>query len=90
MKDSDYCELKKENCENFESCKYLIKRFGVAECFHNKKEVVESAYREELSSRQKMLSSKKFTTGDNYRKDLDKRTYKEAVIDVQAKEKREC
>lgn len=86
----EVCPLEVEKCSDMESCKYLKNRFGVYECELDRKNKVEKVYKEELASREELIASGKFATGDNYRKDLDKRTYKDAVIDVQAKRKKEC
>ena len=85
------CKKDKE-CSHVNTCKYMLHRFGVFECEPSaaKKQVVEAKHQKELQDREEMLKSLDMVkSGNNYNRKIDL-TYKDAVIDKQAKGKREC
>lgn len=85
------CLVSNIECKHVNSCKYLLERFGTLECepAEFKKQTIEAKHKHELQEREELLAKGKYKTGDNYNKRLDL-TYRDAVIDKQAKEKREC
>lgn len=86
---SEKCLVSNIECNHVSSCKYLLERFGVFDCEPEKikKQAIESKHKQELQERKELLAKGKYKTGDNYNKRLDL-TYKDAVIDKQAKGKR--
>ncbi len=82
------CILTSIDCNRISSCKYMLHRFGVLECepIGYKKTLVNAIHEKELKEREELLT---VNSGDNYNKKLDL-NYKDAVIDRQAKGKREC
>ena len=85
------CKKDKE-CSHVNTCKYMLHRFGVFDCepAAAKKQVVEAKHQKELQDRKELLESLDMVKpGDNYNKKIDL-TYKDAVIDKQAKRKKEC
>ena len=89
---SQKCLLANMECSHVSTCKYMLHRFGVFECdpIEIKKESIEAKHQKELQDREELLKSLDMVkSGNNYNKKIDL-TYKDAVIDKQAKGKREC
>ena len=89
---SQKCLLANMECSHVSTCKYMLHRFGVFDCESAtiKKQKIEAKYQKELQDREEMLKNlDKVNSGNNYNKKIDL-TYKDAVIDKQAKGKREC
>ena len=89
---SQKCLLANMECSHVSTCKYMLHRFGVFDCESAtiKKQKIEAKHQKELQDREEMLKNlDKVNSGNNYNKKIDL-TYKDAVIDKQAKEKREC
>ena len=85
------CKKAKE-CDRVNTCKYTLHRFGVFDCESAtiKKQKIEAKHQKELQDREEMLKNlDKVNSGNNYNKKIDL-TYKDAVIDKQAKRKKEC
>ena len=85
------CKKAKE-CRHVNTCKYTLHRFGVFDCESAtiKKQKIEAKHKKELQDREKLLKSLDMVkSGNNYNKKIDL-TYKDAVIDKQAKGKKEC
>ena len=89
---SQKCLVSNVECSHVNTCRYTLERFGVRDCEHaaTKKRKIEAKHQKELQDREEMLKSlDKVKSGNNYNRKIDL-TYKDAVIDKQAKEKREC
>ena len=88
---SKKCLVTDKECNHVNTCRYMFHRFRVYECepTEAKKQVVEAKHKKELQDREELLANKKYHTGNNYNKKIDL-TYKDAVIDKQAKGKKEC
>ena len=88
---SQKCLLANMECSHVSTCKYMLHRFGVFDCESAtiKKQKIEAKHQKELQDREELLANRKYHTGNNYNKKIDL-TYKDAVIDKQAKGKREC
>lgn len=88
---SQKCLVSNEECSHVSTCEYTLERFGVFDCepVEIKKQDINVKHKQELKEREELLFKRSYPTGDNYNKKLDK-TYKDAVIDVQAKGKKEC
>ena len=87
---SQKCLVSNEECNHVSSCKYLLERFGVFECESEevKKQAIEAKHKHELQEREELLANLDVVKSrDNYNRKLDL-TYKDAVIDKQAKGKR--
>ena len=85
------CKKDKER-SHINTCKYMLHRFGVFDCepAAAKKQVVEAKHQKELQDREELLKNLDMVkSGNNYNKKIDL-TYKDVVIDKQAKGKREC
>ena len=85
------CKKNKE-CSHVNTCRYTLDRFGVFDCesAEVKKQAIEAKHQHELKERKELLKSlDKVNSGNNYNKKIDL-TYKDAVIDKQAKGKRRC
>ena len=82
---------KNKKCSHVNTCKYTFHRFGVFDCepAESKKKIINAKHQQELKEREELLANGKYHAGDNYNKKIDL-TYKDAVIDKQAKGKREC
>ena len=88
---SQKCLVTDKECNHVNTCRYMFHRFRVYECepTEAKKQVVEAKHQKELQDREEMLKNlDKVNSGNNYNKKIDL-TYKDAVIDKQAKGKRE-
>ena len=88
---SQKCLLANMECSHVSTCKYMLHRFGVFDCESAtiKKQKIEAKHQKELQDREEMLKSLDMVkSGNNYNKKIDL-TYKDAVIDKQAKGKRE-
>ena len=88
---SQKCLKKKKKCNHVNTCKYTLHRFGVFDCEPKeaRKPAVEAKYQKELQDREEMLKSLDMVkSGDNYNKKIDL-TYKDAVINKQAKGKKD-
>ena len=89
---SEKCLLSESECSHVNTCKYTLHRFGVLDCepVAVKKQKIEAKHQKELQDREELLKSLDMVkSGNNYNKKIDL-TYKDAVIDKQAKRKREC
>ena len=89
---SQKCLLANMECSRVNTCKYTLHRFGVLDCEPEavKKQKIEAKHQKELQDREELLKSLDMVkSGNNYNKKIDL-TYKDAVIDKQAKGKREC
>ena len=89
---SQKCLVSDEECSHVNTCRYTLERFGVLDCEHaaTKKRKIEAKHQKELQDREEMLKSlDKVKSGNNYNRKIDL-TYKDAVIDKQAKGKRKC
>ena len=92
INNSQKCLVSYEECSHVSTCKYMLHRFGVFDCEPKeaRKQVVEAKHKKELQDREELLKSLDMVkSGNNYNKKIDL-TYKDAVIDKQAKGKREC
>ena len=86
------CLVSNIECSHVNTCRYTLERFGVLDCepAAAKKQVVEAKHQKELQDREELLKSLDMVkSGNNYNKKIDL-TYKDAVIDKQAKGKKEC
>lgn len=84
------CLVTNRECKQVSTCKYLLDRFGVFECESEelKKQSIEAKHQQELQERKELLANLDVVkSGNNYNRKLDL-TYKDAVIDKQAKGKR--
>ena len=89
---SQKCLLANMECSHVSTCKYMLHRFGVFDCESAtiKKQKIEAKHQKELQDREELLKSLNMVnSGNNYNRKIDL-TYKDAVIDKQAKGKREC
>ena len=89
---SQKCLLANMECSHVSTCKYMLHRFGVFDCESAtiKKQKIEAKHQKELQDREELLKSLDMVkSGNNYNKKIDL-TYKDAVIDKQAKRKKEC
>ena len=89
---SQKCLVSDIECNRVSTCKYTFHRFGVLDCEPAavKKQKIEAKHKKELQDREEMLKNlNKVNSGNNYNKKIDL-TYKDAVIDKQAKGKKEC
>ena len=89
---SQKCLLANMECSHVSTCKYMLHRFGVFDCESAtiKKQKIEAKHQKELQDREELLKSLDMVkSGNNYNKKIDL-TYKDAVIDKQAKGKKEC
>ena len=89
---SQKCLLANMECSHVSTCKYMLHRFGVFDCESAtiKKQKIEAKHQKELQDREELLKNlDKVNSGNNYNKKIDL-TYKDAVIDKQAKRKKEC
>ena len=87
---SQKCLVSDKECSHVSTCKYMLHRFGVFDCESTevKKQAIEAKHQQELQDRKELLESLNMVkSGNNYNRKLDL-TYKDAVIDKQAKEKR--
>ena len=84
------CKKDKE-CRHVNTCKYMLHRFGVLDCEPAtiKKQKIEAKHQKELQDRGGRLKSFDMVkSGNNYNRKIDL-TYKDAVIDKQAKGKKD-
>ena len=89
---SQKCLVSDAECSHVNTCRYTLDRFGVFDCEHTevKKQAIEAKHQQELQERKELLKSLNMVkSGNNYNKKIDL-TYRDAVIDKQAKGKREC
>ena len=89
---NEKCLVSDAECSHVNTCRYTLDRFGVYDCnpVEIKKHVINVKHQHELQERKELLAKLgDIKSGDNYNKKLDL-TYKDAVIDRQAKGKREC
>ena len=89
---SQKCLLANMECSHVSTCKYMLHRFGVFDCESAtiKKQKIEAKHQKELQDREELLKSLDMVkSGNNYNKKIDL-TYKDAVINKQAKGKRKC
>lgn len=88
---SQKCLVSDKECSRVSTCKYTLHRFGVFDCEPAtiKKQKIETKHQKELQDREEMLKNlDKVNSGNNYNRKIDL-TYKDAVINKQAKKKRE-
>ena len=85
------CLVSNVECSHVNTCRYTLDRFGVFDCepMESKKQAINAKHQHELQERKELLANGKYHAGDNYNSKLDL-TYRDAVIDKQAKGKREC
>ena len=89
---SQKCLVSNIECSHVSTCRYTLERFGVFDCEPAavKKQKIEAKHQKELQDRKELLKSLDMVkSGDNYNKKIDL-TYKDAVINKQAKGKRKC
>ena len=89
---SQKCLLANMECSHVSTCRYTLERFGVFDCEHAevKKQAIEAKHQQELQDRKELLKNLDMVkSGNNYNKKIDL-TYKDAVIDKQAKGKRKA
>ena len=89
---SQKCLALDKECSHVNTCRYTLERFGVFDCesMESKKQAINAKHQQELQDRKELLKSLDMVkSGNNYNKKIDL-TYKDAVIDKQAKGKREC
>lgn len=89
---SQKCLVSDEECSHVNTCRYTLDRFGVFDCepMESKKQAINAKHQHEQKERKELLESLDMVkSGYNYNRKLDL-TYKDAVIDKQAKGKREC
>ena len=88
---SQKCLVSNVECSHVNTCRYTLDRFGVFDCEHAgvKKQAIEAKHQHELKERKELLESLDMVkSGDNHNRKLDL-TYRDAVINKQAKGKRE-
>ena len=86
------CLVSNIECSHVNTCRYTLDRFGVLDCemVEIKKQVINVKHQRELQERKELLAKLgDIKSGDNYNRKIDL-TYKDAVIDKQAKRKKEC
>ena len=84
------CLISSIECSHVNTCRYTLERFGVFDCepMESKKQAINAKHQQELKDREELLKSLDMVkSGNNYNKKIDL-TYKDAVMDKQAKEKR--
>ena len=88
---SQKCLVSNIECSHVNTCRYTLERFGVFDCepVESKKQAINAKHQQELQEREELLANGKYHAGDNYNRKIDL-TFKDAVIDKQAKGKREC
>ena len=89
---SEKCLVSNVECSHVNTCRYILDRFGVYDCnpVEIKKQVINVKHQHELQERKELLANLDvIKSGNNYNRKIDL-TYRDAVIDKQAKEKREC
>ena len=86
---SQKCLVSDAECSHVNTCRYTLDRFGVFDCepMESKKQAINAKHQQELQDRKELLKSLDMVkSGNNYNKKIDL-TYKDAVIDKQAKGK---
>ena len=85
------CLVSNVECSHVNTCRYTLERFGVFDCesMESKKQAINAKHQQELQERKELLANGKYHAGDNYNRKIDL-TYRDAVINKQAKGKREC
>ena len=89
---SQKCLVSDVKCSHVNTCRYTLDRFGVFDCEPAgvKKQGIEAKHKQELQDRKELLKSLDMVkSGNNYNRTIDL-TYRDAVINKQAKGKREC
>ena len=89
---SQKCLALDKECSHVNTCRYTLERFGVFDCesMESKKQAINAKHQQELQDRKELLKSLDMVkSGNNYNRKIDL-TYRDAVIEKQAKEKREC
>ena len=88
---SQKCLALDKECSHVNTCRYTLERFGVFDCesMESKKQAINAKHQQELQERKELLANGKYHAGDNYNRKIDL-TYRDAVINKQAKGKREC
>ena len=87
---SQKCLVSNVECSHVNTCRYTLERFGVFDCEHAsvKKQAIEAKHQKELQDREELLKNLDMVkSGNNYNRKIDL-TYRDAVIDKQAKGKR--
>ena len=88
---SQKCLALDKECSHVNTCRYTLERFGVFDCesMESKKQAINAKHQQELQDREELLKSLDMVkSGNNYNKKIDL-TYKDAVIDKQAKGKKD-
>ena len=88
---SEKCLVSDSECSHVNTCRYTLHRFGVYDCnpVEIKKQAINAKHQHELQERKELLAKLgDIKSGDNYNRKLDL-TYRDAVIDKQAKRKGE-
>ena len=88
---SQKCLVSDAECSHVNTCRYTLDRFGVFDCepMESKKQAINAKHQHELKERKELLKSLDMVkSGNNYNRKIDL-TYKDAVIDKQAKGKRQ-
>ena len=86
------CLALDKECSHVNTCRYTLDRFGVLDCksAKSKKKIINAKHQQELQDRKELLKSLDMVkSGNNYNRKIDL-TYRDAVINKQAKGKREC
>ena len=88
---SQKCLVSDAECSHVNTCRYTLERFGVFDCepVESKKQAINAKHQQELQERKELLANGKYHAGDNYNRKIDL-TYRDAVINKQAKGKSEC
>ena len=88
---SQKCLALDKECSHVNTCRYTLERFGVFDCesMESKKQAINAKHQQELKEREELLANGKYHAGDNYNRKIDL-TYRDAVINKQAKGKREA
>ena len=88
---SQKCLVSNIECSHVNTCRYTLERFGVFDCesMESKKQAINAKHQQELKEREELLKSLDMVkSGYNYNRKLDL-TYKDAVINKQAKGKKD-
>ena len=88
---SEKCLVSDSECSHVNTCRYTLDRFGVLDCelAEIKKHVINVKHQHELQERKELLANLDvIKSGNNNKRKIDL-TYKDAVIDKQAKGKKD-
>ena len=87
---SQKCLVSNAEGSHVNTCRYTLDRFGVFDCepMESKKQAINAKHQHELKERKELLKSLDMVkSGNNYNRKIDL-TYRDAVINKQAKGKR--